>query len=74
MIINVRLHINLDGVVKSLHRIETGQHDLMPFPLTLNMLFVSCLCLYRCCNCGIKPKTCINYFQKGIYGFNINEL
>jgi len=23
---------------------------------------------------SFSPKTCINYFQKGIYGFNINEL
>lgn len=46
MIINVRLHINLDGVVKNLHRIETGQHDLVPFPLTLiGPLCLLCVCI-----------------------------
>jgi len=22
----------------------------------------------------LTPKTCVNYFQKGIYAFNVNEL
>jgi len=46
MIINVRLHIDLDGVVKSLHRRETDQHDLVPFPLTLiGPLCLVCVCI-----------------------------